>query len=171
MISAALAAYDGAARERQIQAAFLFNFLKYVEWPDRSPPRPFGVAVLGTNPFGESLMRAIAERRVGGRSVEARELGPYGPALGFEGIDVLFLPSTEDPHLDAILAAIDRRPILTVGESPDFLARGGMLRFVLVEEQVRFEIDRAAVEAAGMKMSSKLLNLATRVVDEREASR
>lgn len=171
MLSAALAADDAAARERQVQAAFLFNFLKYVEWPDPSPPRPFAVAVLGKNPFGERLMRAMAERRVGGRPVEAREIGPYRAGLGFEGIDVLFVPSTEDPRLDAVFAAIDGHPILTVGESRDFLARGGMLRFVLVEDQVRFEIDRAAVEAAGLKMSSKLLNLATRVVDERESSR
>jgi hypothetical protein len=170
-ISVALAADGAAARERQVQAAFLFNFLKYVEWPVASPPRPFGVAVLGKNPFDERLMRAMAERRVGGRPVETREIGPYRDGLGFEEIDVLFLPSTEDARLDAVFAAIDRRPILTVGESRDFLARGGMLRFVLVEDQVRFEIDRAAVEAAGLKMSSKLLNLATRVVDEREPSR
>lgn len=153
----------GAPTEYQVEAAFLYNFAKYVTWPPRafaSATEPFIIGVLGEDPFGDDLVRTIEkEKQVQGRPlVIVRGRTPAEVA----NCHVLFISASEQPRLAQDLAALQRAgsTALTVGESDDFLVGGGMIRFVIDNSKVRFEINARAAEQSGLVISSKLLSLA-----------
>lgn len=149
--------------EYDLKAAFLYNFTKFVEWPadafhdDRSSLR---LCVLGDDPFGDSL-RAIAKEEVAGRRLMVLGVaGMSDPA----GCQILFVSRSERRRLPRILAAVRDAPVLTVGDTAGFLEQGGIINFTLQGSRVRFEINHESAERVGLRISSKLLRLATRVV-------
>ena len=149
--------------EYQVKAAFIYNFAKFVEWPaeafaDRNAP--LRVCVLGENPFGPELMRVVNGKKIGGHDVVVSSF--VEPQLA-RGCHVLFVSASERGQIAQLLEALRGSSVLTVGETGDFVRRGGIIRFVLDEGKVRFEVNLAAGEKARLKISSKLLTLARSV--------
>lgn len=144
-------AQPSVAAEYQVKAEFLVNFLKYVEWPAASGPLVLCVA--GQNPFGDLLETIARRERIGGREVVTRVvLEPDAQCTA------VFIPKTA--NRTAYLRAAQAGPTLTVGEAPDFLARGGIINFTEHEGDVRFEISTEAARRANLVISSRLLRLA-----------
>ena len=157
-------AADGGAdqppTEYQVKAAFLYNFARFVEWPPRAfadSAAPLGVCVLGDDPFGEALDRAVLGKTLSDRALMVRR-GKKLQELG--GCEILFISASERGRLPEILDELRTAPVLTVGESENFAARGGGVQFTLEDNHVHFIINVDATERAGLKLSSKLLSLA-----------
>lgn len=156
------AAQGTGTSEYAVKAAFLFNFAKFVEWPEgafRSPGEPVTFCVLGEGPLGGELERAVAGKTVGGRPVAVRRLSQLA---GLDECRILFVGSSERPRFDQILAAVGDRAVLTVGEEEGFNRAGGIISFVVRQSRVRFQIEREPALRAGLKLSSRLLELAER---------
>jgi hypothetical protein len=145
------------AGEVQVKAAFLFNFAKFVQWPGPNDG-PLVIGIVGDDAFAE-----IVTKTVKGRSINARELQTRRLAIGDDpsGCHVVFVAAMR-PHDAAELIQRVRGPVLTVGESVQFLRDGGMVRFYVENNKMRFEISQRNAEAAGLKVSSQLLTLAAR---------
>jgi hypothetical protein len=152
------------APEYQVKAAFVYKFATYIHWPtETDAARPFVIGVIGTDPFGPALNDVVSAQRVRGRAVVIRKLNRPEDALHY---DVLFISSSERGSLRQILAALGSAPVLTVSDLDQFAEQGGMIGLVTTEDNlVRFEINRAALDRAGLKAPSQLLRLA-RLVDE-----
>jgi len=158
------AAQSARAPEYQVKAAFLYNFAKFVEWPAQafsSSPAPFRICVLGRDPFGDTLTSIVQGKLIYGHPIVALTLPS---AAEVRPCHVLFISNTDSAILKAALDRMRGFPILTVGESADFLPLGGMINFVLEQDRVRFEINLGAAEQHHLKLSSKLLAVA-RVVN------
>lgn len=149
--SLALAIAGGEIRqEYQVKAAFLFNFLRFVEWPGGASKAPWVIGVLGNDPFGDALDKAVRGKTVNGRKVEVRR---YDEPEEVKDCEILFIG-------DYQRTGIPTEPgVLTVGESPGFLKSGGAISFYLEDHRVRFEISPAAARAAGLHVSAQLLKL------------
>jgi YfiR/HmsC-like len=149
------------ASEYEVKAAFLYNFTKFVEWPETAfPDDSFRVCVLGDDPFGKSL-KALTGQEVAGRKLQV--LSFREDIAKTEECHVLFISRSERERLAEILSGVRNSPVLTVADSRGFLDGGGVINFVLEGSKVRFEINQEAAERTGIKISSKLLRLATRV--------
>ena len=151
---------DQAPTEYQVKAAFLYNFARFVEWPPRafsSATAPLGVCVLGEDPFGDALDRAVLGKSLSDRTLMVRR-GKKLQELG--GCEILFISASERGRLPEIFDDLRTAPVLTVGESENFAARGGGVQFTLEDNHVHFIINVDATERAGLKLSSKLLSLA-----------
>jgi hypothetical protein len=138
--------------EYRVKAAFLYNFARFVDWPATMASGPLTICLADHNPFGDALAATLQGERIGGREVVARVITAPSSAC-----HVLFVPegASAAPYLR------DRQaPTLTVGESGDFIAMGGIVNFVREGANVRFEIDAMAAERAGLRISSRLLRLA-----------
>ncbi|MCU1297076.1 MAG: hypothetical protein JWO91_1354 [Acidobacteriaceae bacterium] len=143
----------------QTKAAYLYNFGKFVQWPPRATEAkddPFGICVLGQNPFGTAL-QDLAGRTINGRTVASREIRKAQDA---EKCHVLFVGASEQGRVSSILAALKKSPILTVSDMPHFAAHGGMIQFVVQDNKVRFVVNRGATERVGLSLSSELLKVA-----------
>jgi hypothetical protein len=148
------------AEEYQVKAAFLYNFAKFVEWPAQAfkgPTDPTVICVLGQNPFGHALEEAVAGKTVAGRGIVTREVSDVKQAGSCQ---ILFIGASERKRWSAILEGIKGGCILTVGESEEFAAKGGIIGLKLEDGKVRFEINVDAAEHAKLRISSKLLSLA-----------
>ena len=149
--------------EYEVKAAFLYNFARFVEWPAEArhdPGTPFVIAVLGHDPFGAVLDETVAGKTVGGRPIEVRRVARADEARDAQ---IVFVAPSERANMVAILKALGRPGILTVGDTDGFASQGGAINFTLQSRRVRFEINPTAAEQARLKMSSQLLKLATLV--------
>lgn len=139
--------------ESRVKATYLYNFVKFVEWPESVRNGPFILCVASHNPFGTVLEDTIRGEVVNGRTLTTRVILEPEPEC-----DVLFIP--DGPAAATYLRAARGTPTLTVGETNDFLARGGMITFVSEGRYVRFAINTEAAEQAQLHISSRLLQLA-----------
>jgi hypothetical protein len=148
--------------EYEVEAAYLSNFGRFVEWPARAGTAtdPFYVCVLGQDPFGPLLDAALRGESIGGAPMAPKRIsGPEDSA----GCRILFVSTSKDSQLNAVLAALRTSNILTVADMPGFTRRGGMIQFVLEGNRVRFEINLAAAQRAGLTLSSELLKVAVAI--------
>jgi hypothetical protein len=143
--------------EHRVKAVFLVNFLKYVEWPAHDTNARLQIAHVGLDEFGDDLSSLVKSKTVDGRDVMLKH---SDVKRDWRECHVLFISSSEKRRLPEILASVKGRPVLTVGESEDFLERGGMINFAVKGKNVRLEINLVAAEAAGLKISSRLLAIA-----------
>lgn len=157
------------SREYQVKAAFLYNFTKFVEWPAvrfESKSSPIVIGLLGPAQFGDELVKIVAGRKANGRDIVVKELGSVAEATSAQ---IVFIHAGGERSFREALDALHAAGVLTVGESPQFTAAGGIINFVLEADKVRFEINQAASERAGVKISAQLLKLATAVHRESPA--
>jgi len=150
--------------EYQVKAAYLTDLGRYVEkWSNRAnpaPDEPFDLCVLGQDPFGAALDDAVRGEKIGGAPLEAKRISRPQDALGCR---ILFIGAMEESQLSAVIAVLGTAPVLTVADLPDFVKHGGMVQFVLDGNHVHFEINLAAAQRAGLKLSSELLKVARAV--------
>lgn len=154
-LAAPVVAQD-ATLEYRVKAAYLLNFTRFVEWPAPATPRaPIEICVAEVNPFGPALAATLAGETASGRPLTHRIVR----GTDIASCAVLFVPGTvaADPYI----RAAGTSPILTVGESPGFLRRGGMINFVIDGRRVRFTIRPEPAGRSGLVISSRLLQLAT----------
>ncbi len=145
---------------QQVEAVFLFYFSQFVDWPPTAfagESSPIIIGVLGDDPFDGTLDQAVAGERVDGRPIAVRRLKSIADA---KGCQILYISSSEAPQLPQILGALKGSNVLTVSDLDHFVESGGMIRFVLVDQHVRLRINAQAAQAAGLKLSSKLLRAA-----------
>lgn len=144
--------------EYQLQAAYVSKFLRFVQWPKGAvEPGEFVVGVLGDGVFWEA-MRALDGHSFS--DVRVKTVRVEDPAK-LAGIQVLVVdPSRSTHHTQRFLQKASTQPILTVGQSQGFADAGGIIRFVPVDDTLRFDINTDAANQAGLKVSSRLLRLA-----------
>jgi hypothetical protein len=154
-VFAALTAHPEAqspSLEYQVKAAYLFNFLKFVEFP--ATAGPINICVAGRNPFGNSLDDTVRGEQIQGRPVTTRVI--LEPE---QNCHVIFVPA--GAATTAYLRAARGSSTLTVGETAEFIMQGGIVNFVRQGNNIRFEIDPEAADQAKLRISSRLLQLAT----------
>ena len=160
---AAVRSSSDESLEYRIKAAYLINFTRYIDWPAEAfhtSTAPITICVLGTDPFGSLLDAALAGRTSQGRPLAGRRIRSAQEATGCQLVFVsraAWNPN-EWPSREPV-----RPGVVTVGESEEFARRGGVIGFVIVNETVRFVVNREAQERAGLRISSRMLALAASV--------
>jgi hypothetical protein len=146
--------------EYQVKAAFLYNFAKFVEWPSDSfanSADPIGICIVGQNPFGLTLETMMQGKKEGGRAFAVRRLPDTQQV---SNCHILFISAAERKRTRTLLTALKGVAILTVGETDDFMALGGVIAFKRDGMRVHIQIDVQMAEQDRLKISSKLLSLA-----------
>ena len=155
-------AQQSKPEEYQVKAVYLYNFGRFIDWPAiANKDDSFTICVLGRDPFGAVLDATLAGETIGDKKLAARRLGS---TLEASNCRILFISASEASRMKQILAAVEKSGVLTVSDLPDFTISGGMIQFVLRDNKVRFEVNLAAAERAGLTFSSQLLKVATDVM-------
>ena len=149
--------------EYQVKALFLLNFTKYVDWPAATFAQtntPITIGVYGKNNFGDDLQKAVAGRMVNGRGIVIQQMSDTNDLVKCQ---ILFISSSEGGNQGDILNQLKALPVLTVGETDEFIEQGGVIHFVKKAGKVRLEINLQAAQQANLQISSKLLSVADMV--------
>jgi hypothetical protein len=146
-----------APNEYRVKAAFILNFARFIEWPadGYGDGGSLVVGIIGDDPFGGSLDQ-LNGNTVNGHRIVIKRLKP-GDYL--RSCQVLFVSSSERNQLGKILESVRGSSVLTIGELPHFNQAGGIIKFVIQDNKVRFEINDGAASQARLRISSKLLAL------------
>lgn len=150
------------ATDTAVKAAFLPRFARYATWPPPHRPaggQPFNLCVIGSDTFGPALDAAAAGQVVDGHRIVVRRLS--SPAAAAD-CHVAFVSGTRTQPTGQILAALGKRPVLTVTDASSGGQRG-IIHFAIVRNRVRFFIDEAQAAKRGLTISSRLLALAVGV--------
>jgi hypothetical protein len=156
MVAQALSASD-APTENQVQAVFLYNFSRFVEWPPRAfaaPTDPFVIGIVGSDPFGARLDEAVHNEQINGHILTVRR---FRSLSELDNCQILFIDRSEIGRLAEILAALDHHSTLTVSQADGAAQRGVMIQFANENSRIRLRINVDSARAAGLTISSKLL--------------
>ena len=154
------------APEYQVKAAILYKIALFVDWPKKAfqtGTSPFAVCVLGEDPFGSWLHHEIGTMSVGSHPVQI--VHPDG-ADAARKCNVIFISRSEQPRLSQTLAVLRNSEALIVSDiraAGEFCRQGGMIALVLEDHKVRFELNSAAAQQAGLKIDSRLKRVAKSV--------
>jgi uncharacterized protein DUF4154 len=154
------------ASEVSLKSAFLYKFIHYADWPVEAlgaPADPIAICVIGQDPLAESLEHAVSGRTAHEHPVVVRRVADSGDV---GGCHVLFVGSPDPAQIEQIIARASAHPTLTIGDTEGFARRGGMINFTRRGARLGFEINRGAVQRAGLDLSSQLLKLAELVPDQ-----
>lgn len=157
---------DSSSVERAVKAASIYRFLPYIEWPPSAfarPDAPLVIGVAGADDLAEELDRITAGRAIDGKPVQVRKLRPGDPV---SGLQVLFIGRSQVDAQAQLLRTVQARPILTITDTEGALAWGSMINFRLVDGRVRFEVSLGTAERSGLKISSRMLQVALAVRTE-----
>jgi hypothetical protein len=149
--------------ESQVKAMFVFNFLKFVEWPaDTSvgAKDPFVVIIIGEGATADATEHFLESKMIGERPLVVRRIR-WDQSLA--GARAAFVLERDEKKLQRVLDAAASAGVLTIGEGESFTSRGGVIGLLVEDRRVRFDVDTSAAQNAGLRISSKLLAL-TRAV-------
>ena len=169
-------------QEYKVKAAFLYNFIKFVDWPKEAMPdgnEPITIGIIGKDPFGNAFEpvkdKDVREKKVVVKRFKSiadlKKLGERGKdeldkqSEAMKKCHLLFVCSSEKEYLKDITSVVRDRPILTVADTTEFLEAGGIIDFVMEDQKVRFEISAAAAKRSKLQVRSQLLRLAKKVVN------
>jgi YfiR/HmsC-like len=159
---AQISAAQGLPSESELRAAFVYNFAKFVEWPPESFSSlsdPLELCISGDEVLLSDLRRMANGKTIGGRSSHVRAVDDDQ----INGCHVLYIGSSHARRAQHMLAAAGGGTALTIGENEAFIADGGVISLVFDGNRIRFEVNLKAAQSARLKVSSKLLTLATSV--------
>jgi hypothetical protein len=155
-----------AISEHEVQAAFIYNFARFVTWPAAAfpgPTTPMRIAVLGNHRFADVLEKTVAEREVGGHPLKVLRCRNLKEAAGAH---IMFVSKGQPWEPEQISKHFGKAAVLLVGEEEGFATHGGTINFVLRDEKVHFQINPVAARKAGLVISARLLSLAEIVIGE-----
>ena len=155
---------DASTLEYRVKAVCLYNFAKYVRWPDTAfatPQTPMKLCILGKNPFGE-LFNDVAGKTAQDRKLEVSIIESAKKASELSACQIVFWEADEDGKYGTIIDSLKSQPILTVSELPD----RGIVNFFIQDGKVRFAIDVTKAKTAALTISSQLLKLAKVIGDD-----
>jgi len=151
--------------EEQVKAAFLFSFVKFIDWPSgvfAAKNSPILIGTIGDDPLGGELRESLHGKNVNGRELVVQKIDWPGET---EGLHILLICASEAKSTPEVLASVKGNPVLTIGEMEQFGQQGGIINFYIQEKKVRFEINIDAANKARLKISSQLLSLARIIRD------
>jgi hypothetical protein len=147
--------------EYKVKGAFLLNFAKFTKWPAdevAATNTPITIGIVGEDPFGSALDQLVAGETIGTRPIVVKRLAPSDD---LSPCQILFIPKSTDAA--NVLKRVVSPGVLTVGESDDFLNAGGVIRLLIEDKKIRFEVNMGAAQRAHLTISSQLLKLAKTV--------
>lgn len=169
------------AKEYEIKAVYLYNFLLFVDWPEpngisqtdenkppieKQPEKTITIGIIGKDPFGDNFNQVEGKLiKSKNKRLAIKRFGSFRSQQDLSKCDLLFVCSSETNNIDKILESIKRNKVLTVGETSDFLEEGGIINLLEVGTKIRWEINRTPAKKSGLKIHAQLLRSAVRVVE------
>jgi hypothetical protein len=165
-------------KEYEVKAAFMYNFLKFVNWPEKKMAEDGNqiiIGIIGDDPFGSATDifkgKTIENRILVVKRFEdvrqLKEMSENDKNNRMEELKkchLLFICSSEQKYVRDIIDIVGNHGVLTVGDTDNFIESGGIVNFFLEDNKIRFDINLDSADKAGLEMRSQLLRLARKVV-------
>lgn len=152
------------ALEYKVKAAYLFNFTKFISWPEKAGDT-FNLCIVEPNPFG-SMLKPLEQRTVAGKPISIRNIESTEQVADCH---ILYIdkakkiPNGFETPDSGILIITSLGGVLNVSSQPFFARQGGMIGFVLRDGRVKLQVNLKALKQQGFQVSAKLMEVAEQV--------
>ena len=148
------------AQKEKYHSIFIYNFSKYVKWPDSKNSGNFVIGVYGKSEIEQTLKGMASAKKVNGQTIEIEILSSKD---GIDRCHIIYVPEDKSKEFEEIKAAIGDKPVLIVTDKPGLAEKGAAINFVKVDGKIKFELNEKIAESHGLKVSSSLSSLAIKV--------
>jgi hypothetical protein len=138
----------------ELQAAYLYNFAKYIKWP--ANPEVFSIGIFGESNITADLVNTLQGKKVGGNPIVVREISSLSNINSF---NIIYLPVSNSKSITLLKTAAEGKNILIVSEE-DLIKKGASISFVVEHDRLRFKLKEDLLSEAGLQASEGLLKLA-----------
>jgi len=145
-------------QDYRIHAVFLYNFTKYVQWPNANQSSEFIIGVVGNSSIYDELTKITTGKMAGSQKIVVVK---FKSPDAITDCHMLFVPS--HVNFEKVYAKTEGKPILVITEKPGLAQKGSNINFVVRENKWRFELNENATRNSGLKVSSQLTKLAISV--------
>ena len=145
------------AQKEKFHSIFIYNFSKYVKWPEAQSSGTFVIGVLGTSAIQKDLKSMAAIKQVNGRSIEIKQ---FSSVAEISDCHILYVTATESGLLDQVLSKTSSKAILIVTDNPGLAEKGAAINFVEIEGKIKFELNKKNIEIRDLKVAGSLTSLA-----------
>jgi len=147
------------AQKEKYQSLFIYNFTKYIKWPDSYNADKFVIGVIGNSDVLESLNAMVDSKKKTGTG-QSLEVKKYGSVSEIGDCNILFVSENVVDNLGQIESKTNAKPILIVSDSPGMATKGSVINFVEQEGKIKFELNESAALKRHLVVSSSLTSLA-----------
>lgn len=134
---------------------YMYNFIKYVDWPEEKKGGNFVIGVLGTSPIFNELTDMAAKRKIGNRNIEVKKVA----LEEISSCNIAFVPEENIKHISSISGNIKNKGVLLISESPGMSKKGAAINFIFIDGKLKFEINKSAASQANLSISTELIKL------------
>ncbi len=147
------------AQKEKYQSLFIYNFTKYIKWPDTYSPNSFVIAVIGNSAILDDLngMAASKKQTSGGATIEIKK---YNSVDEIGVCHILFISENAVDKLGQIEAKTSGKPVLLVTDTPGMATQGSIINFIEKDGKIKFELNEAQATKRNLAVSSSLTSLA-----------
>jgi hypothetical protein len=136
---------------------FVYNFTKYIQWPEGSIKNEFVIGVFGKSPIFDELQKMGEVKKAGDKTIRIIELSET--TLNSE-VHILFVPEQKSNQIATILAALKGKPVLLVSDKPGLVEKGAGISFLSDHNNLKFEMNSNSITTQNLKISKTLEALA-----------
>jgi hypothetical protein len=147
-----------AQQHEKLQSLFIYNFAKYIKWPDSYNSGKFVIAVIGDSPIIKSITSMASSKKT--RDGSSIEVKTYGSIDEIGDCNILFVSENVIGDLSQIDSIMPSKPILIVTAVPGMAEQGSVINFVTIDGKVKFELNASKATSRGLVVSSSLTSLA-----------
>lgn len=157
LLFSSISAYADEAKIKDIQTAYIYNFAKFIKWPNNvDKSDSFNVCIYGDADF-EGKLDKLSQKSLGNKKIFVLRVNTKEE---IQNCQMLILPSVGDSKLAELIAWAKKHHIVTISDTKGYASQGVMINFYLENKKVRFEINHQKAKNAKINISSKLLRVA-----------
>ena len=140
----------------EIHSMMLYNFTKYIQWPDNGSDK-FVIGVLGDDQVYKTLKAWYSNKAKSGKQFSIVKFNSVGD---ISSCDILYVAKSTSGKFDDIKAKISTQSTLLITDQNGLGKKGSNINFKMVNNRLAFELNKASIEASNLKVSSQLMNIA-----------
>ena len=163
------AAAESKVDEYDLKAVYLYNFSKFISWPDESfthTESTFNICIQGRMP-SKSIISQLAKRKTQGRTLRIWQVDKIAST---ESCHILYFRNGHPNEIVPALSDLHQKPILKVGDFSGFAESGGVVEFFVSDnDKLKLIINLDQATADGIEISAQLLEIASVVHREEKA--
>jgi len=145
------------AQKEKFQSLFIYNFCKYVKWPQNQQSGDFVIGVLGSASITKTLKTMSISKKVRGSTIVVKE---FNSTDDIKGCHILFVAESESGKMSQVVSKTTGQSILIVTDKPGLAKEGAAINFIMKDGKIKFELNQQDAESRGLKISSSLVSLA-----------
>lgn len=157
LVASALGAKAQERPTHEIHAAMLFNFIKYIQWPNEGEAGDFVVGVIGDENVFNTLKQWYDGKAKGGKKYVIKKLSSADEATNCQ---VVYVGKSKNRDFDVIKNSVTGKSVLTITDGNGLGQKGSCINFKVIDGKLKFELNQAMVSGSNLKVSTQLSSMA-----------